>query len=176
MTKNDLINLYFNWMYYLVFQDRRYWKLMCHLHNVDFRFIIAMDENRAEDGTELRYRFGREHEYEDAMISDFLDDRPCSVLEMMVALAIRYEEHIMADPEIGDRVGEWFESMIDNLGLSRMTDDIYDRNEVDSIIETFLNREYSRDGSGGLFTTNSDRDMRSIEIWYQMFLYFGENK
>lgn len=176
MTKNELTNLYFDWMYHLVFEDRTYWKLMCHLHSINFRYIISMDGNRAEDGTTLRYRFGRENSYDDRMIAEFLDDRPCSVLEMMIALAIRCEEHIMDDPDIGNRVGEWFENMIVNLGLENMVDSNYNRKKVDDIIEKFLNAEYRRNGKGGLFKTNSGRDMRSVEIWYQMCLYLEENK
>lgn len=176
MTKNELNNLYFNWMYYLVFNDRRYWKLMCHLHSINFRYLISMDSNRAEDGTDLRYRFGHENYHDEAMIAAFLDDRPCSVLEMMIALAIRFEEHIMDDPEIGNRVSEWFKTMLYNLGLKHMDDEHYDRRKVEDIIERFLNREYKKNGKGGLFTANSDRDMRSVEIWYQMNLYLDENK
>ena len=43
--------------------------------------------------------------------------RPCSVLEMMIALSMRCEEQIMDDPDIGNRTGQWFWDMIDNLGL-----------------------------------------------------------
>ena len=78
--------------------------------------MIPMDGNRAEDGIDLRYRFGHEQHYSDAMVASFLDDRPCSVLEMMIALSIRCEEHIMDDPDVGNRTGQWFWSMIASLG------------------------------------------------------------
>lgn len=51
------------------------------------------------------------------MIASYLDNRPCSVLEMIIALAIRLEEHIMDDPDIGNRTGQWFWDMIVSLGL-----------------------------------------------------------
>ena len=133
-----------------------------------------MDGNRAEDGIDLRYRFGREYSYPDAMIASYLDDRPCSILEMMTALAIRCEEHIMDDPDIGNRTGQWFWSMLVNLGLGSMYDAKFDRYRVDRILERLLDREYGRNGKGGLFTVNNGRDMRTTEIWYQMNYYLSE--
>ena len=130
-----------------------------------------MDSNRAEDGINLRYRFGYENGYEDFMISACLDDKSCSVLEMLVALAIRCEEHIMEDSDIGDRTGEWFWIMIENLGLRSMNDARFDRAYVDETIDIFLNREYKRNGEGGLFIVDAQRDLRHVEIWYQMCLY-----
>ena len=40
------------------------------------------------------------------------------------------------------------------------------------VIRRFLNRDYERDGKGGLFTIEHCRyDMRDIEIWYQANWY-----
>lgn len=180
MTRRELNNAYFNWMYRLVCDDRypkklSYRKLMKHLHSIDFYYILAMDGNRAEDGTDLRYRFGYEHKYEGPMIASYLDDRPCSVLEMLIALAIRCEDQIMCNTDIGDRTGQWFWTMITNLNLASMNDDNFDPERVDIIIERFMSRKYGRNGEGGLFTVkHSRRDMRSTEIWYQMCEYIGE--
>jgi len=74
-----------------------YQKLLRHLHNIDFQYMLPMDGNRAEDGIDLRYRFGYEKEYEGSTIASYLDNSPCSVLEMLIALAFRCEEHIMTD-------------------------------------------------------------------------------
>lgn len=178
MTKDELLNRYFDWMYQLVVDDRyskSYRKLFVRLHDTEFTYTIPMDGNRAEDGIDLRYRFGREQHYNDRMIASFLDDRPCSVLEMMIALSIRCEEHIMDDPDIGDRTGQWFWAMIASLGLGSMYDARFDRDRVDDILARFLERDYARNGEGGLFTVNLCRqDMRSIEIWYQMACYLKE--
>lgn len=175
MTKNELNDSYFDWMYRLVCRGPRYRKLLRQLHSTDFTYILPMDGNRAEDGVDLRYRFGYENAYDDRIVASCLDDRPCSVLEMMVALAVRCEEHIMDDPDIGNRTGEWFWTMMDNLGLSNMTDNRYDPIMVEEIIQVLLNREYGPDGDGGMFTVrNCARDMRSTEIWYQMCLYLDE--
>lgn len=150
MTRDELINRYFDWMYQLVVDDRyskSYRKLFVRLHDTEFTYMIPMDGNRAEDGIDLRYRFGHEQHYSDAMVASFLDDRPCSVLEMMIA----------------------------SLGLGSMHDGRFDRDYVDEVLSRFLNRDYARNGEGGLFTVRqSGQDMRSVEIWYQMSRYLKE--
>jgi hypothetical protein len=134
-----------------------------------------MDGNRAEDGIDLRYRFGYEQGYDSQTISTFLDNRPCSVLEMLIALAIRCEEHIMDDPDIGNRTGQWFWNMIINLGLGFMDDTKFDENYVKDVISRFLYRKYKRNGEGGLFTVeHCKNDLRTVEIWYQMCWYLDE--
>lgn len=176
MTRDSLINEYFEWMYQLVHHNRysrkaSYRKLLSRLYSIDFTYTIDMDNNRASDGINLRYRFGYECDHPDYEIAAFLDDRPCSVLEMMLALAIRCEESITCDQE---KVGKWFWSMLRSLGLDSMNDDSFDRDYVDEVIDIFLNREYSYDGKGGLFTIeNPKRDLRTVEIWYQMSWYLN---
>ena len=178
MTRDELIDRYFDWMYQLVVDDRysnkSYRKLFCRLHDTEFTYTIPMDGNRAEDGVDLRYRFGREEGYDDRIIASFLDDRPCSVLEMMTALAIRCEEHLMDDPDVGNRTGQWFWDMLVSLGLGVMDDSQFDRYQVDRILERFLDRGYNRNGEGGLFTVNNGLDMQKTEIWYQMNYYLSE--
>ncbi|GHV42415.1 hypothetical protein FACS189490_11330 [Clostridia bacterium] len=180
MTKDELNNKYFEWMYQLV-SDRKhigdlsYRKLLSYLHGVDFTYSLRMDSNRESDGINLRYRFGHEHSYKEPIIASYLDDRPCSVLEMMVSLSIRCEEHIMDDPEIGNRTGEWFWGMIHNLGLYCLSDRNFEKGYVDAVISKLLNRQYDEDGTGGLFTVqNCKYDLRTTDIWYQMCWYLNE--
>lgn len=177
MTESELNNEYFEWMCQLVYDKRctrglSYRKLLRHLHCIDFQYLLQMDENRAEDGIDLRYRFGYEYKYEGSMIASCLDIRPCSVLEMLIALAFRCEEHIMTDPDIGNRMGQWFWSMIDSLGLGSMNDSKFDAVYTDNVIFRFMKRKYKRNGEGGLFTVERCKyDMRSVEIWWQMNWY-----
>lgn len=180
MTEDKLSKEYFDWVVHLVCDNKytkklSYQKLLHHLHEIEFTYIIGMDGNRAEDGVNLRYRFGYDRGYDDALIASYLDIMPCSVLEMMVALAMRCEENIMDNPEVGDRTGQWFWNMIVNLKLGSMTDDRFHIDYVDDVVARFLNREYGRNGEGGLFTLeHCSRDLRSIEIWYQMCWYLNE--
>lgn len=174
MTGNELKNRYLDWLCDLIHPIAHH-KLLAHLHGVDFFYKIALDGNRAEDGVELRYRFGCLFRYPEAEIAAYLDDRPCSVLEMMVALAVRAEEHIMVNPDIGNRTAEWFWGMVESLGLGSMTDERFDVNYVDKLIFRFLNRQHKPNGEGGLFTIkNYRRDLRSVEIWYQMCWYMND--
>lgn len=177
MDACELDNLYFEWLYQLVCNDlysRRasHRKLLMRLHSINFKWLIDMDENRAYDGISLRRRFEYESACEPFTIDLYFKDRPCSVLEMIIALSLRCEEQIMSDPTFGNRTGQWFWSMIVSLGLGGMTDQKYDRNTVDAVISRFMNRQYNPDGSGGLFTIpNCDVDLRECEIWCQMCWY-----
>lgn len=145
---------------------------MC-LHDVDFKWLIDMDENRAQDGIDLRDTFIREHGYSRREIVNL--DGACSVLEMMVALAIKAEQTIMDDPEVGDRTGQWFWEMIASLGLGRMDDTKFDHFGAMRIIERFLNRDYQPNGRGGLFTLdNCAHDLRDVDIWYQLNWYLND--
>ena len=180
MTLDELNYKYLDWMYDLVCDDRYtrdlgYRKLFAYLYDTEFTYTIPMDGNRWEDGVNLRYRFGREQGYDDRMISAYLDTVPCSVLEMMIALALRCEEHIMDNPDVGNRVGQWFWQMIVNLGLGRMTDKNFDPDYTQDHLDHFLMRKYSRNGAGGLFVIHDkSRDMRTADIWYQMCWYLRE--
>ena len=182
MTEIELNNEYFEWMCQLVCNERysrrlSYQKLLRHLHNIDFQYMLPMDGNRAEDGIDLRYRFGYEKEYEGPMIASYLDNRPCSVLEMLIALAFRCEEHIMTDPDIGNRMGQWFWNMIVSLGLAAMDDGRFHEDRADYILDRFERRDYEYNGAGGLFTVNHPtEDMRWLDIWYQLMHYLQENE
>ena len=178
MTRNAVHEDYFQWMYDLVCEDRfapehsRY-RLLTRLHDIDFEWKISRDANRAEDGMSLRYRFAKMQPHDDLVdaVLDYLD-RPCSVLEMMVALALRCEETIMDDPMKGDRTGHWFWSMIVSLGLGSMRDNNFDVHYVDDVIDIFLKRKYEPNGKGGLFTIkNCSDDLRKVEIWTQLCWY-----
>jgi hypothetical protein len=167
-------------MYNLVCNDRyyrnlSYRKLLSTLRNIEFTYTIGRDVNRAIDGIDFRYRFGYECGYPREIIEEELDILPCSVLEMIIALAFRIVETIMDDPEYGDRTGQWFWNMIVSLGLGNMNDSRFDSGHVEDIIYRFLNHEYERNGEGGLFTVQDDlHDMRYSEIWYQAMWYLNE--
>lgn len=169
---------YFEWMYQIV-DGKGYSELLNLLNDEDFYAIIPLDDNRLIDGCELRYRFADECSIPKVVIDRLFESHRCSVLEMMVGLAIRIEDTIMADADFGDRSSMWFWIMIKSLGLYDMTNDVlynsdtaYD--EIKDIIHKFLEREYKPNGEGGLFTVyNTTKDLRNMEIWYQMCMFFN---
>lgn len=168
---------YFKWLYERVCKGRAhsnasYTKLFIFLHQVEFTFDILRDENRAEDGIYLRYRFAIENNYDDTRAVENILDGPCSVLEMLVALAIRCEETIMDDSRYGDRTGQWFWSMMSNLGISHMYDERFNEELAKERVYRFLDRQYEPDGKGGLFyIPMCEDDLRNVEIWSQLCWY-----
>lgn len=174
MIQDDVVNEYFEWLVDIAYRDARvvsYKKLLRHLHHTDFVVVDPMDDNRAEDGIKLRYRFA--HGYLEEDEAEDLLSGPCSVLEMMLALSIRCEE-IMEDPRFGDRTSQWFWEMISSLGLGGMYDVNFDICHVKDVLMRFLAREYEPDGSGGLFTVRRCAyDMRDMEIWHQLLEYLN---
>ena len=177
---NDISKDYFGWLCKLIDHGGKvkiYKKTLALLHEQDFVYILPKDGNRYEDGIDLRYRFGSNKGIDSREIADKLDNRACSVFEMMVALAVRIEDHIMYDPDKGDRQSKWFWVMFDNLGLSDMTNSKFESHYADiiEIVDRLNYREYEPDGTGGLFVTHDvTKNMLEEEIWYQMMQYLNE--
>ena len=167
-------NQYFNYLCNIidhpVMSKHSYDKLLRKLGDVQFHYILPMDENRESDGIELRT------DYEDKYGDSGMNNTPCTVLEMMIALAVRCEVHIMNKPELGDRTGKWFWDMIYSLGLYNMYDQNFDPDEVEDILEKFMDRQYEPNGRGGLFIVDkyAQYDLRTIEIWYQLNWYLED--
>ena len=155
-----------------------YGRLMEFLHSIPFHSTvqIPLDENRGADGKDLRLRFAdASHEYNYSHVYIYLMDYEPTMLEVMAALAIRCEENIMRDNDVGDRSYEWFYGMLCSSGLDACYDENFDENTAREIVNRILERKYSRDGKGGLFTlSNPPKDLRKVEIWYQLLWYLDE--
>ena len=147
-----------------------------------------MDANRIGDGLKLRSDYTASHGLTEAYLEE-LDEviGPCSILEMMIALAKRAEDDFMYDPRYGDRTAKWFWIMIKNLKLDNLAHPwptlgpllegkSGPKMEYFRIISNFLERRYEKNGEGGLFRINKGNfDMRKAEIWNQMCWFFDEN-
>lgn len=149
---------------------RHYDILMRTLHDTDFYWVIKRDESRMKDGLVLRYDF-----FDDLEVVGGSFARPCSVLEMLVGLAIRIENEYIGDP--GDPHPErFFWQMICNLGLNEFDNEHFDGQKVDETVTKMLNREYNSDGFGGIFPLKGDTfDCREEEIWKLAMAYLTEN-
>lgn len=175
--KSKIIDDYYNWLIGLTcgWCHGNYTRLMSYLDCRQFTWTISNDENRASDGVDMRFRFVEEtpeYNYRDVYL--YLT-QSCSVLEMMAALAIRCEDHIMGDPSTDNHTDIWFWEMIANMHLDQMTDDNFDESYVEQIVTNMLERRYKKNGEGGLFRIKDNkRDMRTVEIWCQLSWYLNE--
>lgn len=147
--------------------SHEYTKLLFNLYNRDFVWRIELDANRAADGIDLR----RHYELSTGCDISILDDKPCSMLEMMIALSMKME-NVMTNLDYGDRTGQWFWQMVHSLGLSSLTDNHFDKRYFHEIIDRFIEHDYKKNGKGGLFTLSKNwGDMRREEIHTQMCWY-----
>ena len=134
-----------------------------YLFDVEYYWTNDLDRNRALDGLGLRKEFMDEEDVR----GDWDDDNPCSVLEMLVALACRVEDSVLGDPDIC-----LFWKMIGNLGLLETGNiDMWDR-----LLEGWMDRRISRNGQGGLFPLKGVvvRDQRRADIWEQCMAWLNE--
>lgn len=175
MYNRELEKRYFNWLTDKIGdeQSERYSHLLHKLHETNFWFLysIPLDGNRYEDGINLRYRFGEERGILPSQIAAELDIRECSMLEMLVALSIRIEEAGMGIPYEGIDPGRWFWQFVENLGYFASP---FDDDAIDRVTDRFLNRQFNPDGSnGGIVVVEGSRDLRRLDIWYQIQLYLS---
>lgn len=164
---------YFDWLCNFVIPDRRsfrHYTLLAKLHSMEFKPSLEMDFNRATDGTDLRRYFSYEQR-----CSEPMKNKPCTVLEMMIALAKRMESQILLEYDAGDRTPLWFSVMLESLGIDTMSDSVFDEDVVEQAISRFNNRTFLKDGTGSLFTVNDvNIDMRKLDIWYGMCAYVAD--
>lgn len=160
---------------------RGYENLFELLQNIEFTWLIERDENRAGDGLELRddYEFSIDiTDSDNLLVEDFMNC-PCSVLEMLIGLAIRVDEEYLGDPA-DPHPEDFFWEMIKNLDLDCFTNRILQkRSNVDVLqarIRIWLKRRFAKNGLGSPFPVyNDDRNQRDLEIWDQMNSYINEN-
>jgi len=171
-----LDELYFQWLYSQVADPRAkdpsltYWKLLRLLYSKEFVWLVPNDDNRIEDGKDLRRIFLQEKEIDpDRVDSDWMD-LGCSVLELMVALSQKLAF------EAEGSAAYWFWDLMRNIGLNRYNDrGRLPKSRVEDILNDVIFRQYDADGTGGFFPLrNPQEDQRQIELWYQMSSYILE--
>lgn len=173
-----LDDLYLTWLYENIGSlkekapSRTHWNLARQLFSKEFVWIVPNDDNRVEDGKELRLEFLH---YTGATPGDPMwMDLGCSMLEMLVALSRRLAFETGRDPV------KWFWRLMDNLDLEQHTDRRYNEmvhRHVDEVMDRVIWRTYHHDGRGGLFPLESPpADQREVEIWYQLSAYLLEQE
>lgn len=156
---------YYLWLESLV-NDGNHSMLIRYLYEKPYRCQFTLDENRAAGGLNLRSRFA----YENGVNVQDVGHGPCSILEMLIALADRMVEILTCD------IYDWFWDLLRNLTLDRFDDANFDENEINYILNRWLDRTYSRDGRGSIFPLNSYQgDCRNLDTWSQMNAWIAEN-
>jgi hypothetical protein len=169
---------YFDWLCGEALGTRPYRNVCAYLHSVKFKYDVPNDDNRAADGQELR------HEFEENALpwyayytNDWMDFEmvDATIFEVLVAMARRCQFQVELEQH------EWFYTFLKNLRINRYIDEGFcqrDRVAVQKKIGPFNNRTYSPSGAGSIFPLrrSRDRDMRRIELWYQMSAYIIENQ
>lgn len=162
---------YYEWLTEMVGGDTDYEQLFHVLFEKEFYYIVDFDGDRAADGISLRSTYcrfiGRQVD---------LGLGACTILEMLVALAIACEDNIMHDRDFGDRTPEWFWMILKNLGLDKFNDSNFNETEVYYRLDIFLERKYEKDGNGGAFPLKKcDKNQRLVPIWIQLNEFIQEN-
>lgn len=172
---------YFNWLCILigvngVGRHAGYKQLADMLHYGEiFQPKLPMDANRGTDGLQMRVDFISEH----GPWGSATNRGPCSMLEFFVALARRMN-FLMYQSSDHRYTEYYFWKIMDNLGLSKVTDDKWEFINGDFFVEDAVwrinERQIQADGSGGLFPLKHPmQDQRGVEIWYQMNAWLMEN-
>lgn len=173
---------YFYWLCEMVcidgrYNDQSFYKLADILFQEEYYWSLDYDEDRAGDGLELRsrYRYEGGQEYPEG---------PCSVFEMLVALADRMEQ-IMDELDGECKTPMFFWKMIENLRLDGYSDELFEsrspkshpnlRKQICSKLYRWMDRHFAPNGGGGLFPLEHPRkDQREVDYWYQANAYIME--
>lgn len=148
-------------------------KLLDLLSSIDYVYYAyhnGSDKDRYRDGLNLRNIYSESTD--DFYILSWAQD--CSVLEMLIALAIKIDFGIMGIPN-KDNAYYWFWLMLENLGLIKFSDKKFDEHDARKIISDWLYRDIDFNGSGGIFPLKiSETDQRNESTWSQLNYYINE--
>jgi hypothetical protein len=134
----------------------------------EFEWFVPNDENRLQDGLDLRAEFCHANHIRAGSLRNL---GPARFIEVLIGLSRRMEF------AAGGSAQGWAWQFVENLELTRMTDPLSRRNQrkVDDILDTVIQRTYTPDGVGGFFPLAwPDEDQTQKEIWYQMAAYINE--
>lgn len=157
---------YFEWLTSQVAipSNQTYKDLFDRMHNTEFIWTVPNDDNRLQDGLDLRIEFlnGRRRK---------LDLNGATFLEVLIALSRRVAFIAGGEPHV------WAWKLIKNLRLNKASDPLIGEKaeRVEETLYSVVWRTYQRNGLGGFFPLkNSLEDQTKIEIWYQMNAYVNE--
>jgi hypothetical protein len=157
---------YFEWLTGQVHipNDKTYTSLFERMHNLEFVWTVPNDDNRIQDGKDLRNEFlggSRRH----------LSLEWVSMLEVLISLSRRTAF------TAGGEAPRWAWKLLKNLRLTRMSDPLneFEEDMIDETLNAVIWRTYQRDGRGGFFPLKHPaEDQTKVEIAYQLNAYVIE--
>lgn len=148
---------YYNYILGLVGGDEWWEDLalnMVRLFERKFYCVRPLDENMVIKARDLRARFADCKELEECTP----DDEEVSVLEVLIALTLRVDGWMMANPRYGSRAAFFFSEIINALGFDVEIEGLDER------IDMFLD--------GELLLTSDAKPSQTL--WEQANVLFGE--
>lgn len=164
---NQINYAYFEWLTSQIHtptNGKTYGELFSRMHNLEFVWIVPNDDNRVQDGLDLRAEFLHGTRRRLAL-------NGVSMLEILVSLSRRVAFTAGGDAE------QWAWRLIKNLHLHKASDPLSDTmsKRIDETLYALVWRTYQPNGQGGFFPLKyTDQDQTKIEIWYQMNAYVNE--
>ncbi len=158
-----------------------YLKLCEVLQQIYFVSLVAFDENRVEEGKELRDEWADTDGGDISALEGELIPYTCTALELILVMARRmcFE---MSDSQFDAGIGKWVAELLENAGLATYRNDIfeldpeYSAQKIKNILHDIVYRRYLCTGDGGFFPIRyPDADQRKVELLVQMNNYLAEN-
>lgn len=158
-------NGYFNWLMGIIGGPGEYKNAIELLWRTEYYSNIPNDQNRAVDGLKLRYYYEQETGKKCEKIG------PCSVLEMMIRLAMRTESGFLFDQKVGNRTNLWFWDMFFSAGFEKINESGQKKWANAHFLDKFLARE-----TGTFFfkMAKSPENFGQMEVWEQLCRYISE--
>lgn len=159
---------YFQWLVSKIDipTNRTYVYLFERMHNLEFVWTVPHDDNRVQDGLDLRIEFKHEWNHRRGPNLDMV-----TILEVLIALSRRVAFNAGGDERF------WAWKLLKNLRLTKMSDPVDEEKaqKIEEILYALVWRTYHPSGLGGFFPLRHPvDDQTKVEIWYQMNAYVLE--
>lgn len=171
-----LDQLYFDWLCNQVYSvktsspSRSYRNLFHILYTTEFVWLVPNDDNRIEDGKDLRREFLEDENIRvDGWDHEWIN-LGCSMLELLLGLSRRLSF------ETDESENFWLFELLENIDLKQYNDRTpISLDDIIEILDRVIFRTYLPNGHGGLFPLKHPQcDQRDLELWYQLSAYILE--
>lgn len=147
--------------------------VLSYLFKKEYVWYTDLNATQAMNGVELRDTFASEFGMDSEKAKE---ERPCSVLELLVSLARTVEYDVYGQPG-EEEPSRWFWEWLDNLGIDeRCTGKGYSKDYLDQCIDDWLEGDITAKGKRSPFPIKRRGvDMRRKTHWQQCMAYVNEH-